>query len=556
MRLNAEWLPADGITLEPNALAAVREQKSNVVVTAGPGAGKSELLAQRADFLLRTGECPYPRRILAIAFKVDAASNIRERVRRRCGEDLAARFDSYTFHAFAKRIVDNYRILLVGKDALDADYTIDAKQRIQRRQITYNDLVDLAIQIVQTSRHARIAIRQTYTHVFLDEFQDATGPQYRLLKEIFLGSPVLMTAVGDTKQRIMTFAGALEGIMEKFAVDFNAERLTLYQNFRSAPVLRRMQNRMVQVIEPAAAVPFENLLGADGFIRVLPFDSPSEEARTVADQILGWLKDGTGPGDIAVIVRQEPHFVCADLMAELLKRGIPSRNEQVHQDLLAEPVGRVLISLMQVLAGLRNPAAYDRILSVATMSARTEEAALRNARAMNRFVMRAQRKVGPGSPVRSDPAAWRSVVAGFIELITMPVLAGLSPNYLHGPRLGQIIEQVMDAFENELSLDGDPLNVVRRLSDEDAIRILTIHKSKGLEFEKVVVLGVEEELFWSTNKSLNRAEFFVAISRAKEGLVLTYSRCRSRPEGLSRRWDVQRNAYQEFLGYAVESESF
>ena len=81
-----DWGPADGITLEPNALLAAREQGQNVVVSAGPGAGKTELLAQRADFLLTTGGCPYPRRILAISFKVDAARNIRERVRRRCGD--------------------------------------------------------------------------------------------------------------------------------------------------------------------------------------------------------------------------------------------------------------------------------------------------------------------------------------------------------------------------------------------------------------------------------------------------------------------------------------
>jgi hypothetical protein len=68
-----EWRPADGITLEPNALRAVQERARNVVVAAGPGAGKTELLAQRADFLLTTGGCLYPKRILAISFKVHAA---------------------------------------------------------------------------------------------------------------------------------------------------------------------------------------------------------------------------------------------------------------------------------------------------------------------------------------------------------------------------------------------------------------------------------------------------------------------------------------------------
>ena len=159
------WVPADEIILEPNALLAARERDADVVVSAGPGAGKTELLAQRADFLLTTGACPYPRRILAISFKVDAAHNIRERVRRRCGDQLAARFDSFTFHAFAKRIVDNYRVLLTGMDALDPDYTLDPTQRIQHKQITFDDLVRLATDLLQVSPHARNAIRQTLSRV-------------------------------------------------------------------------------------------------------------------------------------------------------------------------------------------------------------------------------------------------------------------------------------------------------------------------------------------------------------------------------------------------------
>ena len=85
------WIPSDGLTLEPNALRAAKEQTDCLALTAGPGAGKTEMLAQRADFLLRTGTCRYPRRILAISFKVDASKNLKERVHRRCGSELASR---------------------------------------------------------------------------------------------------------------------------------------------------------------------------------------------------------------------------------------------------------------------------------------------------------------------------------------------------------------------------------------------------------------------------------------------------------------------------------
>lgn len=161
------WQPADGLTLEPNALLAAKEQKRCLALTAGPGAGKTEMLAQRADFLLRTGTCRYPKRILAISFKVDASKNLLARVQRRCGTDLASRFDSFTFHAFAKRIIDRFRPVLTGKEALDAGYKItDRKVETSRNQIMFGDLVPLAIKILQMSKMARNAIRQTYSDVF------------------------------------------------------------------------------------------------------------------------------------------------------------------------------------------------------------------------------------------------------------------------------------------------------------------------------------------------------------------------------------------------------
>ena len=64
---------------QPNALVAAKELERCLALTAGPGAGKTEMLAQRADFLLRTGACRYPKRILAISFKVDASKNAIER---------------------------------------------------------------------------------------------------------------------------------------------------------------------------------------------------------------------------------------------------------------------------------------------------------------------------------------------------------------------------------------------------------------------------------------------------------------------------------------------
>lgn len=410
----------------------------------------------------------------------------------------------------------------------------------------------LAIDILRASPHTRNVIRQTYTHVFLDEFQDATRNQYELLKEAFLGGDAVLTAVGDVKQRIMRWAGALDGIMQAFAEDFSAQPLTLYQNFRSAPVLRRMQNRMVQVMDPAAAVPAAALIGDEGRIEVLSFANTQDEAEVIAERIKAWLDEDVPPSEIAVLVRQQPHLVCEHLIAELTARGIASRNEQVRQDLTAEPAAAVILNLIRVLADDRRPVAYEQLMRLITRTSLTEEMALRGARAVTRFLTAKREQFRNGTEPRSSSEEWKTAVAEFLQLVTRPVLHALSPEYQRGKRLDQIVENTLDAFQEELGKDSDPLAALMRLSEDDAVRILNIHKCKGLEFEKVVVVGVEEELFWGERLDDKRAEFFVAISRAKKELILTWAQSRPRPAAASGRWDVRRYAMQEFLDYAVE----
>lgn len=90
-----KWVPCDNIILESGAEHAIRSD-SHVLVIAGPGAGKTELLAQKAAYLLQTNQCKDPRKILAISFKTDAAQNLKERVEKRCGVEAKHRFVSMT----------------------------------------------------------------------------------------------------------------------------------------------------------------------------------------------------------------------------------------------------------------------------------------------------------------------------------------------------------------------------------------------------------------------------------------------------------------------------
>lgn len=547
-----EWSPVGGLGLEPNAERAVRETSGNIVVTAGPGAGKTELLAQRADFLFRTGASPYPKRILAISFKVDAARNLQSRVRLRSGPQYAARFDSFTFHAFAKRLIDNYRTALTGVNALNPDYRIDARTRIQNEQITFDDLVPLALEILEKNAYARGALRQTYSHVFMDEFQDATTAQYAFLKDAFAGTGVQLIGVGDTKQRIMGFADALEGVMATFASDFSATALQLYQNFRSKPRLRRMQNRMVLEMDPAASSPETDLVGEEGIVQVLRFDTDEEEAAAVTGRVGEWLDAGVPPREITVLARQQPHLITGVLGEHLTAAGIPYRNEQQAQDLTAEPVAALIFNFLRVVADDGRPQAYSEVVRVVTRGGIEEADGVLDSK-LRAILRDARATVRAAEFDASDYASWKPLITSFLKFVTRPALNALSPSYQQGSRLNDIIKEASRAFKRELTVDGDPIAALDRLSEEDAVRILTVHKCKGLEFEKVIVFGVEPQFFWGSSDDDVKAEFFVAISRAKEELVLTTARHRTKPQGANSHWRVNSPSHEELLRYADES---
>ncbi|MGE5524374.1 MAG: UvrD-helicase domain-containing protein [Rhodospirillaceae bacterium] len=546
-----QWSPADGLSLEPNALTAAKEINRNLALTAGPGAGKTEMLAQRADYLLRTGMCRYPKRILAISFKVDASQNLKARVRKRCGPELAARFDSHTFHAFAKRIIDRFRLVLTGQDALDPDYAVGPR-RVQRRSITFNDMVPLAVEIVESSQIARNAIRQTYSHVFLDEFQDCTDVQYQLIKACFRGTSARLTAVGDTKQRIMGWAGALEGIFETYAEDFEAHSLNLYQNFRSAPRLRRMQNAMVRVMDPPAALDDDDLPGHAGEIEVLRFDDDDDEANALADAVRGWIDDeDVDPSEIAVLVSKQQNLYGQKLRAALDAQGVPFRDEDEVQNLASEPVAKLIVDFLLIAAGQRQPAAYRRLLDLVVFERGLDPEREYQARSRwDRFVAGVRQRIAIGETDLADLDDLQIIVNELLDIVGRDAAVGLSPAYAQGDYLQQQIEATIGRAHALLSSSENTATALASFSGDRAVRIMSIHKSKGLEFDTVVVLGVEKQTFWGEEEA-ERSAFFVGISRAKRRLYLTVCDRRNKPDGANSHWSVQRIEHDEFVGYAT-----
>jgi superfamily I DNA/RNA helicase len=409
-------------------------------------------------------------------------------------------------------------------------------------------MVPLGTTILQATAVARNAVRNTYSHVFLDEFQDCTTQQYALLRTAFRPKSAVFTAVGDAKQRIMGWAGALDGIFGEFVAGYDAKPLYLYQNFRSAPRVRRVQNAMVKVMDPGAAVPDDDLLGSDGEVAAESYATSSDEARRVADSVEGWINDeGVPPSEIAVLVRQQTSLYAHELMEELSSRGIAFRNEQEVQDAFAEPLGQLIIDFLSVTIHVRQPDAYARLMSVVAPRSDDEEYDQVNA-------ARWRRRIERSRSILRDPDGGGqhmiSEVEHFLADIGLDRLVALSPSYADRGRFDQLRGSVLEGLAAMVELGGGRLEAMTQVNDDGAVRILTIHKAKGLEFHSVVVLGVEEQTFWSADTLANRSEFFVAISRAKKRLVLTVAARRRKPPGAGR-WDEVRSPQREFLSYAT-----
>lgn len=543
------WIPANNLTLEPSALTAVKEQHRSLALTAGPGAGKTEMLAQKADFLLRTGVCHYPKRILAISFKKDASSNLKERVQLRCGSNLSRRFDSFTFHAFAKRIIDKYRVLLTGLDELEPNYSV-GMERIDKKQIDFDSLVPLALQIINSSSIVRSSILQTYSDVFLDEFQDCTDTQYELIKAIFYNSNIKLTAVGDTKQKIMGWAGALEGIFLRFTADFNAQPLNMYRNFRSKPQLLRLQNEIIRILDPNSVMAKDLIVGNEGIISHESFNNSLDEAEYLSNLIQSWItEEKIPPSEIAILVSKQIEHYTSDLITALRTKEIPFRNEQSMQDISTEPVARLIIDYLLCLYGPRNPKAWTKVNNLLSPFDVDEQTRISILRKFNHFFKEQKKKflaVGYQPPIES----WLDAIRALFRHLGLSTLIALSPEYESKSYLKDVIKQLKKIINDFLSQEADLLKALNSFGHDETVKLLTIHKSKGLEFHSVILLGIENETFWGKLEN-ERCAFFVGISRAKERLILTESRQRplkSPPRG----WRTSRNPHHEFFSYRVD----
>jgi len=595
----AAWEPLGVASLEPAARDAVAYEGNSAIV-AGPGAGKTEFLAQRAAFLFQTGTCRAPDRVLAISYKRDSATNLARRVASRLPE-YSDRFVSMTFDAFAKGLVDRFGAALPGpwrvarRDyeialwtasevedwASDAFSNETASLQYQMRSIVdrrrflhdivgtyqlpadpdetltdprlYADMrwwrdqfltgptrrVDfvmlnrLAELLVRSNPQVRAAIRATYPFVFVDEFQDTTAAQITFLKTLFGGAGVTTTAVGDGKQRIMQFAGAIEDALEKYESDFSARRFDLTWNFRSSAPLVSAQHVVGTALDAELERAESKVLSSSETepLSIRSYASAAAEAADLAHTIAADIRENNRrPFETVLLARQQVALFEPALAAAFLAQGLRIRNDDTLygkmrlQDLLKHDLTRLLLSVLG-LASSPPPLPDEWITAYELVSRVTgldrESAADRHlADDLGRFVRKLRAWLESHETAATSA---RELVRAARSVVDDDRAAA----FVFGQNAGDEVAIILDALIARVEVVKPSCSswtdVVARIADADAIPLMTIHRSKGLEFHTVVVLGLDDDQWWSYAKNPGEATsaFFVALSRAAGRVIFT-----------------------------------
>lgn len=575
-----EWQPTGGLVLEAKALKAVKDLKNSLVI-AGPGAGKTELLAQKACYLLETNRCTNPKKILAISFKKDAASNLKERVNTRISNKLENRFTSQTFDSFAKSILDRFMNVLPVEYRPEPDYEIvDTKQNEivkafakyktylnnkDIKQLYFNRLINLklpikeddliksvwefllkgdennkaslsfpmitllAIYILETNPFILISLRETYSHLFLDEFQDTTNLQYELIKVCFFNTHTSITAVGDNRQRIMIWAGAKKDVFNSYKKDFNSKEYSLKMNHRSAPRLLEIQKIVNDYLQdkPFTPIPNPKWSESDGIAEMWYFSTSKNESEKIALKITDLIDNhNVLVNDICIIVKQTVDKYAESIVEELKSININARNETIFQSLLKEDVINLIINTLKSALDTSNS---DSWLSIWHSKITFE--GIHGTTNENHFdKLRKEIKQFLGKIKKNLESINNIEELGvlFVDILSFYDLNKIRrfyPQYSQGTYVNKLQEDLKDLLYNYYKETNDWLSAIHYFEGKESIPIMTIHKSKGLEYDTVFFVGFDDKAFWSFSEQEQEdtCTFFVGLSRAKRHLYFTFS---------------------------------
>lgn len=418
------------------------------------------------------------------------------------------------------------------------------QEKVQQNKLTFSDLISACIRLLQEAREALFP-----EWIIVDEVQDSDRQQLELITAL-MGEQTRLFAVGDPNQVIYSWRGSEENIFYLLSRRFEARELSLPVNYRSSDSIL------------AAARCFqqggERLQGSRGEgekIHVKNHYDPFQEAEYLAGRIKGLVQEGASYRDIAVFYRLQSQ---SETLEKVFDRyGIPyavSVKKTVSDLPALSWFAKVLRSSCNPQDGhIREAVLTDRMYgNVSGLAERMERFRDWALTAAGKGVCDGGGENGsedgpacstvPGSLPRAqeiydyfdlDKALKPSSASFAEEKGQLLSFCGRILDYVRQEELDFLTG--ITAFLNSAALYG--IKILEEDADErqDAVRLMTLHASKGLEFQYVFIIGVNYGLIPLQSKSWEEEEeerrlFFVGLTRARDYLELSWYTNPARPQ--------------------------
>lgn len=456
----------------------------------------------------------------------------------------------YTAKPLSQRLYQEYNDLMLAQNAIDFD-----------------DILLYAYRIMSEKPSVARIYQRIYKHICVDEAQDLNKSQYSVIKSI-AGDSSSILMVGDPNQAIYGFNGSSSRYMcNDFPKDFSAKKYVLFENYRSSQAVINA----AKIIEPSFEM--EGQLPIKGEFGIYSFENESAESSWIIQTLFDLLTSGHSdvegvsilPEQCAVLARNK--YVFSHLMKTLEERNIEySLKVSINQGLLSESLFFKLFDLgLRVLMNKNDTLHFIEMLGL--IGETTENistfADFRNSDPFKYAI--------GANGVISINSVWNLVGAEngtfrFDKALTIfDSYCGTESNFSDDNERSLVYNDYLswverwEVYVKSSSVEDRNLAHMMRsialgvtnISKESGITLSTVHMSKGLEFDVVFIIGLNEGVFPDYRAVKDTAQLgeeqhnmFVAITRSKRLCYLTYPLNRVMPWGNSKQQAPSRYVLQ------------
>ncbi len=420
---------------------------------------------------------------------------------------------------------------------------------VKEKSVDFDDLLLKTFLLMKKNHQIREKYHATWEYIHIDEYQDTNKVQYELAM-MLTGKDRNIAVVGDIDQMIYGWRGAdIQNILN-FERDYSdAKIVVLEENYRSTQTILAAANNVIQknVLRRKKNLFTKN--GEGEKIGLFISYTEKEEARIIADSARDLIEKGVDPKEICVLYRA--NFQSRVLEEAFLNKNVPyqilgvrfferkeikdtlsfikaSLNKESSSDISRviniPPRGIGKVTMIKILAGQKEsmPPAMrikvsqffdllDRIKSVVTTNKPSDTI---------KYILR---ETGMENMYKNGSAEEQEKLENLRELATVATqYDSLTP------------EEGIEALLSNAALATDQDELEK---DHDAVKLMTVHASKGLEFDYVFIAGLEQDLFphqriGKDEISQSEAEeerrlFYVALTRARKKVFLSYAQLRT-----------------------------